>query len=385
MDFSDLSLEELIEAMKRTPNIAVLARLREEFSRFPSHYDMLEEIYQRERNKWNAFSSRLRANFGKCLLYWTNDNIPFLQCEYSLLIKSYPPGTTDKIEWIKNALKGQPLSDIINDTKWDALFNAMYRPVASSEQEEAEERKQSGIIGRKLYKSIKNTIIVNPSPELDEILKKDEEELRKEKEIDEKLRKKEKIPENEVKQIAEDAKETVKAIKKVRKKKPIPPEVRDLYDRYIGIKPNYPNLYKFMLWLERVMRTFPNFEYHELLDRADLANVREAIREGNNPDEYYDEAYNDLVKRLHGKEEGGSFEDIERIDAMNRAIEVFSRLLDLLFRIYSEYKRENDKDAVRSILRILCENFDICYESTIEEVRKDIQGWVMDHIDFLPL
>jgi hypothetical protein len=383
MDFSDLTLEELIEAIKRTPNIAVLARLREEFRRFPSYYDMLEELYQRERSKWNAFSSRLRANFGKCLLYWTNDNIPFLQCEYSLPIKSFPPGISDKIEWIKNALKDRPLSDIINDTKWDALFNAMYSPIAS-EQEEAEERRQSGIIDGKLYKSIKDTIIVNPS-ELDEILKKDEEELIREREIDEKLRKKEKIPEQEVKKIAEDAKETVKAIKKVRKKKPIPPEVRDLYDMYIGIKPNYPNLYKFMLWLERVMRTFPNYEYQELLDRADLANVREAIRKGEIPDEYYDEAYNDLVKRLHGKEEGGSFGDIERIDAMNRALEVFSRLLDLLFRIYSEYKREQDEGAARGILRILCENFDICYESTIEEVRKDIQGWVMDHIDFLPL
>jgi len=384
MDFSDLSLEELIEAMKRTPNIAVLARLREEFSRFPSHYDMLEEIYQRERNKWNAFSSRLRANFGKCLLYWTNDNIPFLQCEYSLPIKSYPPGTTDKIEWIKNAFKGQPLSDIINDTKWDALFNAMYRPVASSEQEEAEERKQSGIIGGKLYKSIKNTIIVNPSPELDEILKKDEEELRKEKEIDEKLRKKEKIPENEVKQIAEDAKETMGEIRKTVRQQPIPPEVRRLYDRYIGVKPSYINLRAFALFLKKLMEAFPDYEYQEILDRVDFGSVIEAIKEGKKYGEYYKEALDDVIRRLNGKKEISS-EDIERIDAMNRAIEVFSRLLDLLFRIYSEYKRENDKDAVRSILRILCENFDICYESTIEEVRKDIQGWVMDHIDFLPL
>ena len=384
MDFSDLSLEELIEAMKRTPNIAVLARLREEFSRFPSHYDMLEEIYQRERNKWNAFSSRLRANFGKCLLYWTNDNIPFLQCEYSLPIKSYPPGTTDKIEWIKNALKDRPLSDIINDTKWDALFNAMYRPVASSEQEEAEERKQSGIIDGKLYKSIKNTIIVNPSPELDEILKKDEEELRKEKEIDEKLRKKEKIPENEVKQIAEDAKETMGEIRKTVRQQPIPPEVRRLYDRYIGVKPSYINLRAFALFLKKLMEAFPDYEYQEILDRVDFGSVIEAIKEGKKYGEYYKEALDDVIRRLNGKKEISS-EDIERIDAMNRAIEVFSRLLDLLFRIYSEYKRENDKDAVRSILRILCENFDICYESTIEEVRKDIQGWVMDHIDFLPL
>ena len=384
MDFSDLSLEELIEAMKRTPNIAVLARLREEFSRFPSEYEMLEELYQRERNKWNAFSSRLRANFGKCLLYWTNDNIPFLQCEYSIPIKSYSPGTTDKIEWIKNAFKGLQLSDIINDTKWDALFNAMYRPVDSSEQEEAEERKQSGIIDGKLYKSIKNTIIVNPSPELDEILKKDEEELRKEKEIDEKLRKKEKIPENEVKQIAEDAKETMGKIRKTVRQQPIPPEVRRLYDRYIGVKPSYINLRAFALFLKKLMEAFPDYEYQEILDRVDFGSVIEAIKEGKKYGEYYKEALDDVIRRLNGKKEISS-EDIERIDAMNRAIEVFSRLLDLLFRIYSEYKRENDKDAVRSILRILCENFDICYESTIEEVRKDIQGWVMDHIDFLPL
>jgi len=384
MDFSDLSLEELIEAMKRTPNIAVLARLREEFSRFPSEYEMLEELYQRERNKWNAFSSRLRANFGKCLLYWTNDNIPFLQCEYSIPIKSYSPGTTDKIEWIKNAFKGLQLSDIINDTKWDALFNAMYRPVDSSEQEEAEERKQSGIIDGKLYKSIKNTIIVNPSPELDEILKKDDEELKKEKEIDEKLRKKEKIPENEIKQIAEDAKETMGKIRKTVRQQPIPPEVRRLYDRYIGVKPSYINLRAFALFLKKLMEAFPDYEYQEILDRVDFGSVIEAIKEGKKYGEYYKEALDDVIRRLNGKKEISS-EDIERIDAMNRAIEVFSRLLDLLFRIYSEYKRENDKDAVRSILRILCENFDICYESTIEEVRKDIQGWVMDHIDFLPL
>ena len=383
MDFSDLSLEELIEAMKRTPNIAVLARLREEFSRFPSHYDMLEEIYQRERNKWNAFSSRLRANFGKCLLYWTNDNIPFLQCEYSLLIKSYPPGTTDKIEWIKNALKDQPLSDIINDTKWDALFNEMYRPVASSVQEEAEERKQSGIIDGKLYKSIKNTIIVNPSPELDEILKKDEEELRKEKEIDEKLRKKEKIPENEIKQIAEDAKETMGEIRKTIRQQPIPPEVRRLYDRYIGVKPSYINLRAFALFLKRLMEAFPDYEYQEILDRVDFGSVIQAIKEGKKYGEYYQEALNDVINRLNGKE-GTSFEDIERADELNRTVEVFSRLLDLLFRIYSEYKREGDEGATRSILRILCENFDICYESTIEEVRKNIQEWVIDHIDFLP-
>ena len=382
MDFSDLTLDELIEAMKRTPNIAVLARLREEFRRFPAEYDMLEEIYIKERNKWNAFSSRLRANFGKCLLYWTNDNIPFLQCEYSLPIKSYPPGITDKIEWIKNALKDRPLSDIINDTKWDALFNAMYRPETTQVQEEAEERKQSGIIDGKLYRKIKNTIIVNPA-ELDEILRKDEEELRREREIDEKLRKKEKIPENEVKQIAEDAKETVGTIKKTVKQQPIPPEVRELYDRYIGVKPSYINLRAFALFLKKLMEAFPNYEYQEILDRVDFGSVIEAIKEGKKYGEYYKEALDDVIRRLNGKAEISS-EDIERIDAMNRAIEVFSRLLDLLFRIYSEYKRENDKDAMRSILRILCENFDICYESTIEEVRKDIQGWVMDHIDFLP-
>jgi len=383
MDFSDLTLDELIEAMKRTPNIAVLARMREEFRRFPTQYAMLEGIYERERNKWNAFSSRLRANFGKCLLYWTNDNIPFLQCEYSLPIKSYPPGTTDKIEWIKNAFKGRPLSDIINDTKWDALFNAMYRPTPS-EQEEAEEKKRSGIIGGKLYQSIKNTLTAVPSPELDKILQKDEEELRREREIDEKLRKKEKIPEPEIKQIAKDAKETVRVIKRIRKRRPIPPEVRNLYDRYIGIKPNQNNVYKFMLWLERVMRTFPDYEYQELLDRADLGSVKKAIKEGTKPDEYYDEAYNDLVKRLHGKEEGTSLADIERADELNRSVEVFSRLLDLLFRIYSEYEREEDEGAARGILRVLCENFDICYESTIEEVRKNIQEWVVEHIDFLP-
>jgi len=383
MDFSDLTLEELIEAMKRTPNIAVLARLREEFRRFPFQYATLEGIYERERNKWNAFSSRLRANFGKCLLFWTNDNIPFLQCEYSLPIKSYPPGTTDKIQWIKNAFEGRPLSDIINDTKWDALFNAMYRPVATLEQEEAEERKQSGIIDGELYRSIKNTIIVSPSPELDNILKKDEEELRREREIDEKLRKKEKIPEPEIKQIAQDAKETVGKIKKTVKQQPIPPEVRRLYDRYIGVKPSYINLRAFALFLKRLMEAFPDYEYQEILDRVDFGSVIQAIKEGKKYGEYYQEALNDVINRLNGKE-GASFEDIERADELNRTVEVFSRLLDLLFRIYSEYKREGDEGAARGILRILCENFDICYESTIEEVRKNIQEWVVEHIDFLP-
>jgi len=384
MDFSDLTLEELIEAIKRTPNIAVLARLREEFGRFPTQYAMLEGIYERERNKWNAFSSRLRANFGKCLLYWTNDNIPFLQCEYSLPIKSYPPGTTDKIEWIKNAFEGRPLSDIINDTKWDALFNAMYRPAATSEQEEAEERKQSGVIGSELYKSIKNTLTAAPSSELDKILNKDEEELRREREIDEKLRKKEKIPEPEIKKIAQDAKETVKQIRRTVKQHPIPPEVRKLYDRYIGVKPSYINLRAFALFLKRLMEAFPEYEYQEILDRVDFGSVIQAIKEGKKYGEYLQEALNDVVNRLHGKEEGASFEDMERADDLNRTVEVFSRLLDLLFRIYSEYKREEDEGAARGILRVLCENFDICYESTIEKVRQNIQDWVVDHIDFLP-
>jgi len=383
MDFSDLTLDELIEAMKRTPNLAVLARMREEFSKFPAQYATLEGIYERERNRWNVFSSRLRANFGKCLLYWTNDNIPFLQCEYSLPIKSYPPGTTDKIQWIKNAFEGRPLSDIINDTKWDALFNAMYRPVATSEQEEAEEKKQSGIIDGELYKNIKNTLTAVPSPELDKILQKDEEELRREREIDERLRKKEKIPEPEIKQIAEDAKETVGKIKKTVKQQPIPPEVRRLYDRYIGVKPSYINLRAFALFLKRLMEAFPDYEYQEMLDRVDFGSVIQAIKEGKKYGEYYQEALNDVINRLNGKE-GASFEDIERADELNRTVEVFSRLLDLLFRIYSEYKREEDEGAARGILRVLCENFDICYESTIEEVRKNIQEWVIDHIDFLP-
>jgi hypothetical protein len=382
MDFSNLTLDELIEAMKRTPNIAVLARLRQEFSRFRSENATLEGIYVRERNRWNAFSSRLRANFGKCTLYWTIDNIPYLQCEYSYPVKSYGYGVTDKIEWIKDAFRDQPLSDIINDTKWDALFNEMYRPV--HEEEETEVKRRPGVIDGKLYQSIKDTLAVTPSPELDKILKEDEEELRREREIDEKLRKKEKIPEPEIKQIAKDAKETVREIKRIRKQRPIPQEVRNLYDRYIGVKPNYVNVYKFMLWLEKVMRAFPDYEYQELLDRADLGSVKKAIKEGTKQNEYYDEAYNDLVNRLHGKEEGASLADIERVDELNRTVEVFSRLLDLLFRIYSEYKREDDEGAMRGIIRVLCDNFDICYEDSIEEVRKNIQEWVIDHIDFLP-
>ena len=131
------------------------------------------------------------------------------------------------------------------------------------------------------------------------------------------------------------------------------------------------------------METFPDYEYQEILDRVDFGSVIQAIKEGKKYGEYYQEALNDVINRLNGKE-GASFEDIERADELNRTVEVFSRLLDLLFRIYSEYKREGDEGAARGILRILCENFDICYESTIEEVRKNIQEWVVDHIDFLP-
>jgi len=381
MDFSDLTLDELIEAMKRTPNIAVLARMRQEFSRFPVEYATLEGIYERERNRWNAFSSRLRANFGKCTLYWTIDNIPYLQCEYSYPVKTYGYGVTDKVEWIKDAFKDQPLSDIINDTKWDALFNAMYRPTPP-EEEETEVKRRPGVIDGKLYQSIKNTIVLRP-PDRD-LAREEEEEIRREKEIEDKLRKKEPIPQTDIKKISDAAKEEVREIKRTVRQQPIPPEVRKLYDRYIGVNPSYINLRAFALFLRKLMEAFPNYEYQEILDRVDFGSVIQAIKEKKRYGEYLQEALNDVVNRLHGKEEGASLADIERADELNRTVEVFSRLLDLLFRIYSEYKREDDEGAMRGILRVLCDNFDICYEDSIEEVRKNIQEWVIDHIDFLP-
>jgi hypothetical protein len=380
MDFSDLTLDELIEAMKRTPNIAVLARLRQEFSRFRSENATLEGIYVRERNRWNAFSSRLRANFGKCTLYWTNDNIPYLQCEYSYPVKSYGYGVTDKIEWIKDAFRDQPLSDIINDTKWDALFNAMYRPI--HEEEETEVKRRPGVIDGKLYQSIKNTIVLRP-PDRD-LAKEEEEEIQREKEIEEKLRKKEPIPQTDIKKISDAAKEEVREIKRTVRQQPIPPEVRNLYDRYIGVNPSYINLRAFALFLRKLMEAFPNYEYQEILDRVDFGSVIQAIKEKKKYGEYLQESLNDVINRLGGKKEERLLPDIERIDEFNRRIEVFSRLLDLLFRIYSEYKREGDEGAMRGILRVLRDNFDISSEGAIENIKQDIPTWVSEHLDYLP-
>jgi hypothetical protein len=380
MDFSDLTLDELIEAMKRTPNIAVLARLRQEFSRFRSENATLEGIYVRERNRWNAFSSRLRANFGKCTLYWTNDNIPYLQCEYSYPVKSYGYGVTDKIEWIKDAFRDQPLSDIINDTKWDALFNAMYRPI--HEEEETEVKRRPGVIDGKLYQSIKDTIVLRP-PDRD-LAKEEEEEIQREKEIEEKLRKKEPIPQTDIKKISDAAKEEVREIKRTVRQQPIPPEVRNLYDRYIGVNPSYINLRAFALFLRKLMEAFPNYEYQEILDRVDFGSVIQAIKEKKKYGEYLQESLNDVINRLGGKKEERLLPDIERIDEFNRRIEVFSRLLDLLFRIYSEYKREGDEGAMRGILRVLRDNFDISSEGAIENIKQDIPTWVSEHLDYLP-
>jgi len=122
--FRNLTLDQLIKAIQETPNLAILNALRKEFDRFPNEKSRLEEMYNREYEKWNAEGTKLRANFGKCYIFWLAD-IPFLQCEWSYLIKNYglkkefDEKYKTKIDFVKKVFP--KATDIVNENKWEEL------------------------------------------------------------------------------------------------------------------------------------------------------------------------------------------------------------------------------------------------------------------------
>jgi hypothetical protein len=104
--FKDLTLDQLIKAIQGTPNLLILVMLQKEFDRFPNKKSRLEEMYNQGYKKWNADGTKLRANFGKCNIFWLA-GIPYLQCEWSYLVKNYvlkrefDEKYKTKINWIK--------------------------------------------------------------------------------------------------------------------------------------------------------------------------------------------------------------------------------------------------------------------------------------------
>jgi hypothetical protein len=282
---------------------------------------------------------------------------------------------SDKIEYMKSIWSN--LSDIVDDNRFLALTNIVSEP-----QPRSQPSPQPQVDG-KLYESIESVVKVNPD-EIKTVVDEDQKEIEREKEIERKLREKQPISKEEIKEIANDATEEVKNIKRTIRREAIPDEIRKLYDRYIKVNPSYVNLRAFMIFVKRVMEAYPNgSEYQEILDRVDFGSVIEAIKERKKYGEYLQEALNDAIRRTGGKKEIDVESELERTDILNKQIDIFSRLIRLLFKIYSEYRREEDWDAVRGILRILHENFDI-REQDIPGIQSNVELWVMEHIDYLP-
>jgi len=127
MDASKLTLTELERAMERTPSIALLKMLRNEFHRFTSQEQKyLENLYQECRNEWNH-TTNLKVHFGQCSIYWTADKVPYGKCSY--ILKVDPLNifkVQDKIDYLKRVYKyGQPngLMDIENEDRSNYLFS----------------------------------------------------------------------------------------------------------------------------------------------------------------------------------------------------------------------------------------------------------------------
>jgi hypothetical protein len=127
MDASKLTLTELERAMERTPSIALLGMLRNEFHRFTSQEQKyLENLYQECRNEWNH-TTNLKVHFGQCSIYWTADKVPYGKCSYSLKVDPLNIfKVQDKIDYLKRVYKyGQPngLMDIGNEDRSNYLFS----------------------------------------------------------------------------------------------------------------------------------------------------------------------------------------------------------------------------------------------------------------------
>jgi len=126
MDASKLTLTELERAMERTPSIALLTMLRDEFHRFtPQEQKYLKNLYQECRDEWNH-TTNLKVHFGQCSIYWTADKVPYGKCSY--ILKVDPLNifkVQDKIDYLKRVYKyGQPngLMDIENEDRSNYLF-----------------------------------------------------------------------------------------------------------------------------------------------------------------------------------------------------------------------------------------------------------------------
>ncbi|MGC8699232.1 MAG: hypothetical protein ACP5RE_03555 [Candidatus Acidifodinimicrobium sp.] len=380
MDFADLTFEQLIDAIRLTPSLVILNRLADEVGRFsPDDQQKLLRTYESQYKSFQNPRGSFRLGMGPLTLWWKG-YIPYATSSVS---KSIPPNyfmgmqIDDMISWIKENLPD--VTDVVLDSRWNTLMG--YSP-APPENEPTE---RPSYMGRKTYTQVKHAVdafVQVPTVEdVKELANQEEEEIRREREIDESIRKNKSVPEDIVKGIAKEAKEEVRKIRRI-VNRPIPKEIHDLYMRYIGIKPNYINERAFSIFLKKVLNAFPNYEVQEILDRVDFGSVVEAIKEGKKFSEYLQEALDDLLRRMHVNEMDVDTR-IQEADELNLRVQLFSRLLDLLFRIYSEYGREEDRDAQRAILRILCENFDICSEEAIENVRKNIPEWVVEHIEYL--
>lgn len=374
MDIKDLNFEELKNALNFTPDIVVLNLLSKEISKFGQHeQDELWRIYHINYNQFRRPVKKVRLLIGKLTLYWQG-TVPYAEGEASDVLQ---PGYVNEwridnlLAWIKSNMP--MITDVRIESRWDRLMGINTAPEIPPSNDQ--------YVGRKLQEQIDSFIKVPSVDMIDDIRQQDEEEIIREREIDEALRKNKEVPENVIHDVVAETKEEVKKIRNIIKK-PIPPEVHDLYMRYIGVKPNYINERAFAVFLKRILTAFPNYETQEILDRVDFGSVIEAIKEGKKYGEYMQEAFDDLLRRMKKNTEDVETQ-IEQADELNMRIEIFSKLLDLLFRIYAEYKREEDKDAQRAILRVLCENFDICSEEAIENVRKNPPEWLVTHIDYL--
>ena len=380
MDFSDLTFEQLLDALRLTPSLVVLNRLSDEIVRFPGNVrSQLQSAYESSYESFAHPKGSIRFGIGALTLFWKG-YIPYATSSVSKPMYSryfMEMGVDDVINWVKSNLPD--VTDIILDSRWNVLMG--YNPVIP----ENVPSERPSYTGRKTYTQVKNavdTFVKVPSVEdVKELANQEEEEIRREREIDESIRKNKPVPEKVVEGLTKEAKEEVRKIRRIINR-PIPNEIHDLYMRYIGVKPNYINQRAFSIFLKKVLNAFPNYEVQEILDRVDFGSVIEAIKEGKKFSEYLQEALDDLLRRMHVNEMDVNT-GIEEADELNLRVQLFSRLLDLLFRIYSEYGREEDRDAQRGILRILCENFDICSDTAIENVRKNIPEWVVEHVDYL--
>jgi len=194
MDFNELTLEQLIDAMKRTPSLALLKRLRDEIARFPAERDSLERIYKNQYRQFER-SMTLRGRYGKCTLYWKG-HVPYGYCEWSVKLDKdlifWDESMGDRIEYLR---KLRPdMHDITDDYRWDRLMNPGLGTMPQQISGFGTTQQVPPFITGKLRKAVKSTIFV-PVPqetieEIDKIHAAEREEIEREREIDRKNKEK---------------------------------------------------------------------------------------------------------------------------------------------------------------------------------------------------